>query len=162
MKKLLLLAACAAMLAAGCGRNNREKQPADSAVPDSASNTTKLKPDAACPAETNMTPVQTIEVKYEGDCQYCTFAVEGGSPQLLAWGKTHRIKASLGGNDICTLFRVNTGRGLFRGFITINGKTQIVEQEISEMLEQIQRSFSFSDFNLTPPESSTTDPNTTP
>ncbi|MCA6362180.1 MAG: hypothetical protein IM638_04035 [Bacteroidetes bacterium] len=156
MKKLLLLTSCLILLAAaGCGESSRKKSPPDSLAADTTAG-------RGCPPETAMDQIQTIEVKYEGDCQYCSFIIENSKPILLVKGKVTRIDAAIGGNEICTLFRVNTGQGLFRGFITINGKTQFVEQEISEMLEQVQRSFSFADFGITPAQPHTTDPNTTP
>jgi hypothetical protein len=156
MKKLLPVVLCLSLLAAAsCGETKSKKNNHDTLAADTTAG-------KGCPPETAMDQIQTIEIKYEGDCQYCSFIIENSKPILLVKGKVTRIDAAIGGNEICTLFRVNTGQGLFRGFITINGKTQFVEQEISEMLEQVQRSFSFTDFGITPVQPRTTDPNTTP
>lgn len=156
MKNLLfIILSLAIIITVGCGESRRKNAPSDSTSTDSITS-------KKCPPDSAMDQVQTIEVKYEGDCQYCSFSIENGKTILLTKGKANRFDAAIGGDEICTLFRVNTGRGLFRAFITINGKTQIVEQEISEMLEEVQRSFSFTDFGLHHAQPNTSDPNTTP
>jgi hypothetical protein len=147
----------AALAVTGCSGNKKKAEDRDSvSVSDSVSKT------PVCPPETVNLQRQTIEVEYEGDCQYCSFSVEGAPAKLLVPRKKNKFEINIGGEDICTLFRINTGQGRFRALITINGKTQIVEQEITEMLEEIQRSFSFSDFGISPIQTETTDPNTTP
>lgn len=158
MKNLAFIVLLIASLgAASCSGNKKDSEDVDSVGQlDSVSKT------PVCPPETGNLQKQTIEVEYEGDCQYCSFSVEGAPAKLLVPRKKNKLEVNVGGEDLCTQFRINTGQGRFRALITINGKTQIVEQEISEMLEVIQRSFSFSDFGITPVAPETTDPNTTP
>ena len=158
MKNLaFIILLIAALGATACSGNKKEAETRDSVgESDSVSKT------PVCPPETTNIQKQTLEVEYEGDCQYCSFSVEGAPAKLLVPRKKNKFEVNIGGQDICTQFRVNTGQGRFRALITINGKTHIIEQEIREMLEVIQRSFSFGDFGITPVEPETTDPNTTP
>ncbi|MGL5889334.1 MAG: hypothetical protein ACRC3B_05580, partial [Bacteroidia bacterium] len=62
------------LFSAGCGSKQDKKSASDDSA--KSADTAQLTP--ICPPETGSKMQQTVTIKYEGDCQYCSFIAEGG------------------------------------------------------------------------------------
>lgn len=130
------------LVLASCGDLNRQKKHTDSA---NAAETTVPK----CPVETGGT-VLPVNIRIEGNSTLCTCSLDGNPEQSITRGRINTLRQRISGDALCVFFRVAGGSGTFRAQVSLNGKTQTLEQELMANVDFVQQNFPLSVFGIAP------------